>query len=145
MTAAAASDWASHRDNAPSFTLIRFSAPAHMAYPADYRAPFQPDLDGVLLANSEHNQPQQVINRYRNSLHFVDSLIAEVLHAWQQSGRQPRLLLAGTFGFELDDRGDGVWGYGSGHGDAQIAVPLLLQGWPPLAGSTTLTKADTSA
>ena len=140
LTAAAASDWASHRDNAPSFTLIRFSAPAHMAYPADYRAPFQPDLDGVLLANSEHNQPQQVINRYRNSLHFVDSLIAEVLHAWQQSGRQPRLLLAGTFGFELDDRGDGVWGYGSGHGDAQIAVPLLLQGWPPLAGSTTLTS-----
>ena len=44
-----------------------------MAYPADYRAPFQPDLDGVLLANSEHNQPQQVINRYRNSLHFVAS------------------------------------------------------------------------
>ncbi len=140
LTAAAASDWASSNDTAPSFTLIRFSAPAHMAYPADYRAPFQPDLDGVLLANSERNQPRQVINRYRNSLHFVDGLIGEVLRAWQRAGRQPRLLLSGTFGFELDDRGDGVWGYGSGHGEAQSAVPLLLHGWPAVADSTALTS-----
>lgn len=139
LTAATASDWA-HSSDGPSFTLIRFSAPAHMAYPADYRAPFQPDLDGVLLANSERNQPQQVINRYRNSLHFVDALIGEVHQAWQQAGRQPRMLLTGTFGFELDDRGDGVWGHGSGHGEAQSAVPLLLHGWPAVADTAPLTS-----
>jgi membrane-anchored protein YejM (alkaline phosphatase superfamily) len=119
----------SRSGNSPFFALLFYDAPHSFDYPKDYPEVFQPAADHVnYLTLNRDTDPQPLLNRYRNSLHYVDSLVGEAFAALDSRGllENSVVIVTGDHGQEFNDNGQNYWGHASNFTRFQTGVPMLL-------------------
>jgi membrane-anchored protein YejM (alkaline phosphatase superfamily) len=69
----------------------------------------------------------ELFNRYKNSVHFVDALIGEVLTTLRQAGLEENtaVIVTGDHGESFFE--DGRFTHASGFADVQVRVPLMMR------------------
>jgi len=112
----------------PFFAFV-FLTSSHNGYgfPSDHGI-FLPVCRESSFIFNKYADPAPLLNRYRNSLHYVDSLFGEVLFALRQARLDKKTIIVVTsdHGEEFNDRGNGYWGHGSNFTGHQSLVPLIL-------------------
>lgn len=121
----------------PRFSVIFFTSSHHdYSFPED-RAPFQPSLRPLDVMQTDLRPfRQELVNRYRNSVSYVDSLVGELLDRLAREGRldSTRVIITGDHGEEFLEHGHLT--HASSLVEEQIHVPLVALGVPGLSGRT---------
>lgn len=116
-------------DASPFFALLFYDAPHSFDHPDDYPTVFRPAATHVnYLGLHRRSDPRPLLNRYRNSLHYVDSLVGEALAALESAGllKKSVVIVTGDHGQEFNDNGQNYWGHASNFTRFQTGVPMLL-------------------
>jgi membrane-anchored protein YejM (alkaline phosphatase superfamily) len=116
-------------DSTPFFALLFYDAPHAFSHPEDYPVPFEPEARQMnYLQLGRDTDPLPLLNRYRNSLHYVDSLVGEALASLESRGLLSNSVIVVTsdHGQEFNDNGQNYWGHASNFTRFQTGVPLLL-------------------
>ncbi|PLX40479.1 MAG: hypothetical protein C0608_08910 [Deltaproteobacteria bacterium] len=119
-------------DASPFFSLIFYDSPHSYAIPDGYPAPFTPYAEEVNhLALDADTDPLPLKNKLKNSYHFVDSLVGEVLDEVKAKGLLEKtvIVITGDHGEEFNDNGLSFWGHNSSFSPWQTRVPFILH-WP---------------
>lgn len=126
------------RSNAsPFFAFLFYDAAHSFDYPDDYPESFLPAVDHVnYLTLHRDTDPEPILNRYRNSLHYVDSLVGEAFGALEAHGllENSVVIVTGDHGQEFNDNGQNYWGHASNFTRFQTGVPMMLHA-PGLAAA----------
>jgi membrane-anchored protein YejM (alkaline phosphatase superfamily) len=119
------------RDSAkPLFAFLFYDSPHTYEIPPGFPLAFQPSLKEVnYLSLRPDSDPAPLRNRYLNSVHYVDSLVGEVLDRLGTAGLLDSsvILITGDHGQEFNDNGLGFWGHNSNFTRYQTQVPLILK------------------
>lgn len=113
----------------PLFAFLFYDSPHSFQLPAGYPLAFVPSAPNVnYLRLSSKTDAKPLLNRYLNSVHFVDSLVGEVLEAMQSHGllETTIVVITGDHGQEFNDTGKNFWGHGSNFTRYQTGVPMVL-------------------
>jgi hypothetical protein len=134
-------------DTRPFFALLFYDAPHSFDHPEDYPTAFAPTLTHVnYLKLHRGTDPTPLLNRYRNSLHYVDSLVGEVLETLSGRGLldDAVVIITGDHGQEFNDSGQNYWGHASNFTRFQTGVPMVLYApdLPPRVYSHRTTHFD---
>jgi membrane-anchored protein YejM (alkaline phosphatase superfamily) len=123
--------WANNNSpTTPTFSLLFFDAAHGFSLPDDYHKPFSPSLDKVnFLALDDDYDVKPFLNLYKNSLHYIDSKIGQVLTALEGKLENTVFIITGDHGKEFNDSKLGYWGHNSNYSKYQTAVPLVIH-WP---------------
>lgn len=113
----------------PFFGFVFYDSAHGFDYPKDYKLAFEPSLPEVnyLDLDDDYN-PAQLINRYKNSLHFIDSMIGKVLQQLEEKGvlENTIVVITADHGQEFNDNKRGYWQHGGNFTDYQIHVPMMI-------------------
>lgn len=113
----------------PFFGFLFYDAAHGFDYPEKYNKPFVPDLDEVnyLDLDDDYN-PKLLINRYKNSLHYVDGLVGEVIKELEVQNllENSIIVITSDHGQEFNDLKKGYWQHGGNFSDYQIKVPMMI-------------------
>ncbi|WP_394182304.1 DUF3413 domain-containing protein [Marinomonas posidonica] len=124
--------WYVDRDvSRPSFSFLFYDAPHGYDFPEAYPSHYEPMLDDVnYLSLSNDMDPKPFLNRYKNSVHFVDSLAKNVLDALEESGELDNtiVIITGDHGQEFNDNRLNYWGHNGNFTPAQTHVPFAIVG-----------------
>ncbi|AGH80578.1 membrane associated sulfatase [Psychromonas sp. CNPT3] len=124
--------WYSNRDKSkPAFSFLFYDAPHGYDFPDDYPHRFEPMLSEVdYLQLNNDTDTTQFLNRYKTSVHFVDSLVKKVLDKLKDSGDLDNtiVIITGDHAQELNDNKLNFWGHNSNFTDAQVHVPFAIIG-----------------
>lgn len=129
------SDWQAwltdQKLNEPFFSFLFFDAPHGYDYPEGFSAKFLPELkeiDYIKLSNK--TDPQPMLNRYKNSVLYTDTLIANVIDTLKNKGvlENTLLVITGDHGQEMNDTGHNFWGHNSNFTSYQVQVPFIMAG-----------------
>ena len=115
--------------NKPFFGFLFYDAAHGFDYPKNYKKPFSPDLDEVNYLDLDDDfDPKLLINRYKNSLHFIDSLIGKVLTELENKKllENSIIVITSDHGQEFNDLKKGYWQHGGNFSDYQVKVPMLV-------------------
>lgn len=130
-------DWFQKRsEQEPFFTFLFFDAAHAFTWPSDYKTPFEPILNSVDYHKFDNDfDPTPLLNRYKNSLHFIDSLIGKVLDRLIAEGllEDTLILITSDHGQEFNENKNNYWGHASNFTNYQIRVPLIIH-WPGKTG-----------
>ncbi len=113
----------------PSFSLIFYDAAHGFDYPDSYNIPFKPSLKEVdFLAFNDSYDATSFINRYKNSLHFIDDEIGKVIKHLKNKNKLEStiIVITGDHGQEFNDNKKGYWQHGGNFSKFQIQVPMLI-------------------
>ena len=113
----------------PFFALLFYDSPHSFAIPDANRLLFQPSTPHVNYLQLHAGVDEVPLhNRYRNSLHYVDSLVGDVLASVEQHGllENTIVVITGDHGQEFNDSGRNYWGHASNFTRYQTSVPLLI-------------------
>lgn len=125
-------EWYESRDpNRPSFSFLFYDAPHSYLFPEGYPHQRQPMVASMNYLELDNDfDPQLVYNRYRTSVHYVDSLVKQVLERLEESGELENtlVLITGDHGEEMNDNKLNYWGHNSNFTNAQVHVPFALVG-----------------
>jgi membrane-anchored protein YejM (alkaline phosphatase superfamily) len=126
-------DFLSYLDRRPAgtpfFALLFYDAPHSFDHPENYPTAFQPAVRHVnYLHLNGATDPLPLLNRYRNSLHYVDSLVGEAIGALEARGllENSVVIITSDHGQEFNDNGQNYWGHASNFTRFQTGVPLAL-------------------
>ena len=122
----------------PFFGFLFFDAAHAYQFPPDYPRPFQPMLKRLdHLAYASDMDPLPYFNRFKTSIHFVDSLVGRVLNQLEAEGLLDSTVIVVTsdHGEEFDESAGHYWGHGSNFTRWQTQVPLVVH-WPGRSGRT---------
>lgn len=116
----------------PFFGFLFFDAVHSYEFAPDYPQHFSPIWERV--DHLELNEDFDVVpyrNRYNQSVHFVDSLIGEVLDDLTARGviDSTIVIITSDHGESFNDKGLGYWGHGSNFTREQAQVPFVVH-WP---------------
>ncbi len=116
------------KPDSPFFKFV-FVTSSH--YPYDYtdkHAIFQPIAKAGSFIFNKYGDPTPLMNKYKNSLHNMDSLFGEVLTALKGARLDSKtiIIISSDHGEEFNDKGDGYWGHGSNFTRYQTSVPLIM-------------------
>jgi len=119
----------SSSDKKPFFGFLFYDSAHGFDHPKDYKSPFKPELDVVnyLELDDDYN-PAQLINRYKNSLHYNDFLIGKVLKQLEDKHllESTTIVITSDHGQEFNDTKKGYWQHGGNFTDYQIHVPMMI-------------------
>ncbi len=120
----------------PFFGFLFYDSPHGMDTPPGYDMPFTPyakQINYLLLTNN--TDPTPYLNRLRNSVHYVDSLLGKVFQTLKTQGldKNTIVILTGDHGQEANDTRNNFWGHNSNFSKWQTQVPLLVW-WPGMQG-----------
>ena len=113
----------------PFFAFLFYDAPHAFDHPDDYPSVFRPAARDVnYLDLGRDSDPELLRNLYRNSVHYVDSLVGEALALLRKRGLldDSIVIVSGDHGQEFNDNGQNYWGHASNFTRFQTAVPLLV-------------------
>ncbi len=116
----------------PFFGLLFYDSPHAYDLPDGAPRPVQPSWKAVdYLALDEDTDPEPFINLYKNSVHFVDSLIGKALDKLRAQGLMDDtiVIVTGDHGQEFNDTGLGYWGHNGNFSHYQTQVPFIVH-WP---------------
>ncbi len=122
--------------NRPFFGFLFYDSAHGQDFPPDYAAPFTPYKEGMnYLLLTKNTDPTPYLNRYKNSVHYIDSLLQQVFERLKQEGldKNTIVLLTGDHGQEINDTRHNFWGHNSNFAKYQTRVPLVLW-WPGKEG-----------
>ncbi|WP_133405936.1 sulfatase-like hydrolase/transferase [Parashewanella tropica] len=127
------SDWEKWFDNAPKdqsrFSFLFFDAPHGYDFPADFPQNFKPMADSIkYLSLDNETDPLPIMNRYKTSVQFVDTLAKRVYDKLKQSGRLDNtvVVITGDHSQEINDNHQNYWGHNGNFTEAQIKVPFAI-------------------
>jgi hypothetical protein len=132
ITRRLAERWQRSAPEKPFFGFLFYDSPHKYAYPAAFHAPFKPDLETVSYVTlGSDSDATPFLNRYKNSLHFVDGLIGDLLDVLRERGlfEKTIILVTGDHGQEFNETGQNYWGHNGNFSRYQIQVPLIVR-WP---------------
>ena len=122
--------WYESRDTSrPTFSFLFYDAPHGYDFPVGYKERYEPMLIDVnYLALNNDTDPVPFLNRYKTSVHFVDSLSKKVLDAIEMSGELDNtvVVITGDHGQEFNDNKLNYWGHNSNFTPAQTHVPFAI-------------------
>lgn len=113
----------------PFFGFLFYDAAHGFDYPKDYPLAVKPSLSEVnYLELDDDYDPALLINRYKNSLHFIDGLIGKVLKQLEEKGvlNNTIIVITSDHGQEFNDNKKGYWQHGGNFSDYQIHVPMMV-------------------
>lgn len=117
--------------DAPFFGFLFYDAPHAAEHPAD-RTPFQPALKEVnYLALNNSYDPLPYLNKYKNSIHYVDAMVQEVLEALSRKKLLDStiVVITGDHGQEFNDLKMNYWGHTGNFSHFQTQTPMVIH-WP---------------
>jgi uncharacterized protein len=135
-----------HASHKPFFSFAFYKSTHYpYDYPAD-AAPFQPTAELNAVMASASDDPTPVLNDYRNSVHYVDRLIGDLLQRMRAAGMLENTLVVITsdHGEEFNDKRDNSWMHGGDFTRYLTRVPLIVYA-PGRAGrrvSTVTSEVD---
>lgn len=118
--------------NQPFFGFLFYDSPHGYDFPANYPLPFKPSWAQVnYLALDNASDPVPFANRYKNSVHYTDSLVGRVLDTLRAQNLLEKtiVVVTGDHGQEFNDNKLNYWGHNSNFSRYQTQVPLLIH-WP---------------
>ncbi|MHC6526027.1 DUF3413 domain-containing protein [Vibrio proteolyticus] len=123
-------NWYQNVDHAkPAFSFLFYDAPHGYDFPATYPHKFEPMLDELnYLALNNETDPTPLFNRYKTSVHYVDSLVKEVVDTLKAQDKldDTVIIITGDHGQELNDNKLNFWGHNSNFTDPQVKVPFII-------------------
>lgn len=123
-------DWFAQKpQDKPSFSFLFYDAPHGYDFPKQYPSHYLPmDKNVNYLALNNDYDEQLLFNRYKNSVHYVDSLIAEVVDSIKQAGEMENtvIIITSDHGQEMNDNKLNYWGHNSNFTDVQVKVPFIV-------------------
>ena len=124
--------WFDTRDKSkPYFSFIFYDSPHGYDFPKDYSHRYEPMFDEVnYLKLNNNTDPSLMMNRYKTSVHYVDSQVKIVLDKLKQSGDLDNtiIVITGDHGQEVNDNKNNYWGHNSNYTDPQVKVPFAIIG-----------------
>lgn len=124
--------WYLARDKSkPVFSFLFYDAPHAYDFPESYPHQYQPlskHINYLELDNQTDVTP--IMNRYKTSVHFVDSLAKQVIDTLEKSGDLDNtiIIITGDHAQEFNDNKLNYWGHNSNYTPAQIHVPFAVLG-----------------
>lgn len=118
-----------NEDARPFFAMLFYDALHAYQHPKGSQAPFQPEWEYPQYEKLNNNSdPAPMLNLYKNSAMFVDSLVGEVINNLENSGLMDKswVIITGDHGQEFNDNHKNFWGHNGNYSPAQIQVPLLI-------------------
>lgn len=110
----------------PQFSLLQLESLSRFSTPPDFPNTFQPDFHGVLVLNTDSPEDAELIrNRYRNSVRYIDQLVANVAKA---AGPDTVVIVTGEYGEPLGETAPPHWGHDTNYSTSQTQVPLVMFG-----------------
>jgi len=113
----------------PVFSFLFYDVLHSMIHPADYKGPFKPEWQYPKYELLNNNMdPTPFLNLYKNSAHFVDSLVGKVLTNLEENGllENSWIIITGDHGQEFNDNKKNFWGHNGNYSAAQMQVPMLI-------------------
>lgn len=123
---------ATNPDDTPFFGFLFYDAPHAADHPEEGVTPFQPALAEVNhLALNNSYDPLPLLNKYKNSLHYVDAMVQEVLAALLNKGLLDStiVVVTGDHGQEFNDLKMNYWGHNGNFSRFQTQTPMVVH-WP---------------
>ena len=128
-------DWlvwdAERNKQKPFFSFLFYDSPHGYDFPKEYAHRFEPMTESMNYLTLDNSfDPQPLMNRYKTSVHFVDSEVGKVLNRLDESGalKNTVVILSGDHGQEINDNRLNFWGHNSNYTNAQIHVPFAMFG-----------------
>ena len=118
-----------YNNEKPFFGYLFYDAAHGFDYPKDYNTPFKPTLNEVdYLELDDDYDSKPLINRYKNSLHFIDNEIGKIIRQLQEKKllENTIIVITGDHGQEFNDNKKGYWQHGGNFSKYQIQVPMLV-------------------
>lgn len=124
-------DYLSKRDPStrPFFGFLFYDSPHGYDFPPSYPKVFEPSWEAVnYMALNNSFDPLPFFNRYKNSIHYTDSLIHEVLQSLEQHqlGENTVVVITSDHGQEMNDNRQNYWGHNGNFSRYQSQVPLVV-------------------
>ncbi|MFA7444333.1 MAG: DUF3413 domain-containing protein [Flavobacteriaceae bacterium] len=123
-------DFIEKRDEKPFFGFVFFDAAHGFDCPEGAEEVFTPTLKKVdyLAIRKKGYDALPLYNRYKNSLHFIDGLVGEIIAQLEQKNllENTIVVITGDHGQEFDDSGKGYWQHGGNFSKYQIKVPMVV-------------------
>jgi len=113
----------------PFFGFLFFDAAHAFDYPKNYDLAFKPSLPEVsYLDLTDDYEPTQLINRYKNSLHYIDGLIGKIIKQLEEKKllESTIIVITSDHGQEFNDLKKGYWQHGGNFSPYQIRTPLIV-------------------
>ena len=124
--------WYEKRDrNKPTFSFLFYDSPHGYSFPKDYPHQYKPMLDEVnYLKLSNDSDRSLMMNRYKTSVHYVDSIVKQVLDKLKETGdaENTLVIITGDHGQEVNDNLQNFWGHNGNFTDPQVKVPFAIIG-----------------
>ena len=124
--------WFDQRNkNQPYFSFLFYDAPHGYDFPTNYPHQYNPMLKEVnYLQLSNSTDRQLMMNRYKTSVHYVDSLVKQVIDKIKSSPDfdNTLIIITGDHGQEVNDNLQNFWGHNGNYTDAQVKVPFVVIG-----------------
>lgn len=116
----------------PFFSFVFYNTSHSYCKEANYEKVFNPAVqDCNRLQLSSDFDPLPYKNRYKNAVHYVDSLVGQVLNtlAKEKLLDNTIVIILGDHGEEFNDNQHDYWGHASNFTRYQLQTPLLIA-WP---------------
>ncbi|CAN1491892.1 COG3083 Predicted hydrolase of alkaline phosphatase superfamily [Flavobacteriaceae bacterium] len=113
----------------PFFGYLFFDSAHGFDYPKNYKTVFNPSLEQVDYFNFDDNyDPTKLINRYKNSLYYIDSKIGLVIKQLEAKNllKNTIIVITSDHGQEFNDNKKGYWQHGGNFSKYQINVPMMI-------------------
>lgn len=124
--------WDKNRDHSkPAFSFLFYDSVHGFDFPKDYPHKFEPMWSKVNhLELNNDTDPQLYFNLYKTSLHFVDSLIKQVIDRLEATGDidNTLIIITSDHGEEMNDNKQNYWGHNGNFTNAQVHTPLAIFG-----------------
>jgi membrane-anchored protein YejM (alkaline phosphatase superfamily) len=122
----------------PFFSFLFYDSPHAFALPPDYQQPLQPTINGPAnyLTLGKDTDPVPTRNRYFNSVHYVDSLVGQVIERLENDDllKESVVIITGDHGQEFNENGLNYWGHNGNFSRWQAQVPFVLHASGVTAG-----------
>jgi len=115
--------------NQRPFMALAFFKSSHCPYCySEAHAIFRPAKEINLVFTGDGTDPEYYLNDYRNSIHYVDALVGEIVQQLESLGALANTVIIVTtdHGEEFNDNKANYWGHGSNFTQYQTRVPLII-------------------
>jgi membrane-anchored protein YejM (alkaline phosphatase superfamily) len=116
----------------PFFSFLFYDAAHAYCVEATPVKKFQPAVKTCHhYALTNHTDPIPYLNRYKNSLSFIDTEIGKVLNQLEQQGllKNTVVIITGDHGQEFNDNHCNYWEHAGNYTKYQVQTPLVIY-WP---------------
>ncbi len=115
--------------NKPYFSFMIFDSAHDYSLPNDYDAPFKPYSKSIsYLSLGPNTDPIEYYNKYKNSIHYIDSLVEKILSSplIYDSKRPTIIVITSDHGEQFNDLKKNFWGHNSNFSRFQLRVPMFI-------------------